>query len=148
MPYAFYGPMHWGHAISKNMVEWEHLPPALKPSIDDDLHGCFSGSSVINDGVFTFLYTGNSKDEVQAQCLAISKDEVTFKTEGLVLPAPEGITDIRDPKVWRQNNKWYMILAVKTDAAQVDVYTSDNLREWQFDSTLIHESKLHFVFFY
>ena len=65
-----------------------------------------------------------------------------FVQEGLVIPAPEGITDFRDPKVWRQNNKWYMVLAVKTSSAQVDVYTSDNLREWQFDSTLLKEGNI------
>jgi beta-fructofuranosidase len=146
-PYAFFGPMHWGHAISKNMLDWEHLPPALTPSIDHDFHGCFSGSSVNDNGKLSFLYTGNSIDQVQAQCLAVMADEIRFEKAGLVIPAPEGIRDIRDPKVWRQDDKWYMVLAVKTDAAQVDVYTSDDLREWEFDSTLLKESKLLFCFY-
>ena len=66
--------MRWGHAISKNMLDWEHLAVALTPSIDNDLKGCFSGSAVNDNGILSLLYTGNSKDDVQAQCLAISKD--------------------------------------------------------------------------
>jgi len=141
--------MKWGHAISKNMVDWEHLPPALTPSIDDDIEGCFSGCTVNDNGILYAVYTGNSKDHVQAQCLASSKDNgKTFVKEGLVLPSPEGIRDIRDPKVWRQNNKWYMILALKTEAAQIDVYTSDDLREWQFNSTLLKSGNLFFPFLF
>ncbi|MGO4271728.1 glycoside hydrolase family 32 protein, partial [Paenibacillus sp. TAF58] len=61
-PYsAEWGAMHWGHAKSKDMVHWEHLPIALAPSEAYDFDkkgGCFSGSAVDDDGILTLIYTG------------------------------------------------------------------------------------------
>ncbi len=54
-----WGPMHWGHVKSKNLVQWEHLPIALAPSEDYDRDCCFSGSAIEKDGKLYLMYTGN-----------------------------------------------------------------------------------------
>ena len=57
-PYAAeWGPMHWGHARSKDLIHWETLPVALVPTRPQD--GCFSGSAVAFDDRLWLIYTGN-----------------------------------------------------------------------------------------
>ena len=89
-PYApQWGSMHWGHAKSKDLVHWEHLPIALAPSESYDLDergGCFSGSAVDDNGILSVLYTGTVIRDgivIQTQNLATSEDGITFqKYEG------------------------------------------------------------------
>src|SRR6266567_3829630 len=85
---AFWGTMHWGHAISSDMVHWRHLPVALAPTPGGpDADGCFSGTALINDSEVTVLYTGvvaapedratirdGAHSLQESQCLATSKD--------------------------------------------------------------------------
>src|SRR5215472_7642889 len=69
---AFWGTMHWGHARSKDLVHWEHLPIALAPTPGGpDKGGVFSGSAFVNQGVPTLVYTGV---DPEVQCLATSAD--------------------------------------------------------------------------
>ncbi|MBT2755806.1 glycoside hydrolase family 32 protein [Mesobacillus foraminis] len=142
-----WGPMHWGHAVSKDLIHWEHLPIALHP----DEHGAiFSGSAVVdwNDTTDFFdgeaglvaIYTSadhypDSDRPRQRQSLAYSKDNgrTWMKYEGNPVLSDEKITDYRDPKVFWHNesNKWVMILAT---GQSVTLYTSTNLKEWEFAS--------------
>lgn len=55
-----WGPMHWGHVKSKDLVHWQHLPIALAPGDTFDKDGCFSGSAVDNEGELTLIYTGHN----------------------------------------------------------------------------------------
>jgi beta-fructofuranosidase len=56
---AYWGDMHWGHAISTDMIHWKHLPMALSPTAGGpDADGCFTGTSVIQNGRVIVLYTG------------------------------------------------------------------------------------------
>ena len=75
----FWGTIHWGHAISSDLVHWEDLPIALVPSKDGpDKGGCWSGCVVDDNGVPTALYTGL---EPQTVCLATGDDELrTWKS--------------------------------------------------------------------
>ena len=77
---SHWGPMHWGHAVSDDLLHWEYLPAALAPDTVYDEAGCFSGSAVeLADGRQLLMYTGVHKEvqedggvrEVQAQCIAI-----------------------------------------------------------------------------
>ncbi len=86
-PYStHWGPMHWGHARSKDLVRWEHLPVALAPEGPEDKDGCFSGSAVVDGDTLALIYTGHKfhgdpDDEAnlyQVQCLATSRDGVHF----------------------------------------------------------------------
>ena len=76
----YWGPMHWGHAVSEDLLHWKHLPAALAPDMDYDRDGCFSGSAVVMpDGRHLLMYTGVVKEtqpdgssrEVQTQCIAV-----------------------------------------------------------------------------
>ena len=86
LPYnGFWDCMHWGHAVSKDLVHWEYLPLALAPSEEYDDYqkgGCFSGSAIEHEGKLYVFYTatanhGNGSE--QSQCLAISEDGINFE---------------------------------------------------------------------
>ncbi|MDF2961833.1 MAG: sucrose-6-phosphate hydrolase [Paenibacillus sp.] len=139
--------MHWGHAISKDLVHWEHLPIALAPSEEYDLDergGCFSGSAVEDNGVLTLLYTGTViKDGkvIQSQCLATSEDGIMFEKHAgnPVIPAPpeDGSADFRDPKVWKHNEIWYMVVGSSKDGiGKALLYKSPDLRQWEYIGVL------------
>ncbi|MEL6676426.1 MAG: glycoside hydrolase family 32 protein [Bacteroidota bacterium] len=145
-----WGPMHWGHAISTDMLHWEHLPIALYP---DSLGYIFSGSAVVDENntagfqtgeekalvaIYTYHDTAGEKagtNDFQTQGIAYSNDKgrTWTKYEGNpVIPSP-GIKDFRDPKVFwhEESSQWVMILAVKD---RVHLYQSANLKEWTFAS--------------
>jgi beta-fructofuranosidase len=140
-PYSTqWGPMHWGHARSKDLVRWEHLPVALAPEGPEDKDGCFSGSAVVDGDTLALIYTGHKfhgdpSDEYnlyQVQCLATSRDGIHFERQGMVLDTPEGLHHFRDPKVWREGECWYMVVGARVgDIGQVRLYRSADLRHWQ-----------------
>lgn len=150
-PYApVWGAMHWGHAVSKDLVHWEHLPIALAPSEPYDDHpegGVFSGSAVYHEGVLSVFYTGTTNygaGFVQTQCLAESRDGgVTFeKYSGNPvineLP-PDASPDFRDPKVLRVEDMWYMIIGSSEGSGAwhggdgcVQMYRSGDLKNWSY----------------
>ena len=83
--------MHWGHARSKDLVHWEHLPVALAPEGPADKDGCFSGSAVVDGDTLALIYTGHkfhgdpsdTDDNLyQVQCLATSRDGIHFERHG------------------------------------------------------------------
>jgi len=138
-----WGPMHWGHVKSKDLVHWEHLPIALAPTEDYEKDGCFSGSAVDDNGVLTLIYTGNifidrEKDILdQSQCIATSTDGIHFTKETVnpvILNHPhEGSGHFRDPKVWKHNDYWYMVLGTrKEEIGKVVLYKSKDLRQWEY----------------
>lgn len=147
-PYnGFWDMMHWGHAVSDDMIHWEYLPIALAPSESYDEHqkgGCFSGSAIEHDGKLYVIYTGstnNGNGFEQTQCVAYSEDGIHFeKYEGNpVAKAPEGVpTDFfRDPKVWKHEDKFYMVCgASKDNRGLALLYRSDDLLHWEFFSVL------------
>ncbi len=155
-----WGPMHWGHAVSRDLLHWEHLPIALYP----DEHGTiFSGSAVIdwhNTAGFgaeamVAIFTHNFDDgtfRAQSQSLAYSLDRGRSWTKhdgNPVIPGPEGQPDFRDPKVFwysdpalENEGHWVMVLAVDRG---IWFYISPNLKVWtktyEFQvSTLVAET--------
>lgn len=145
-----WGPMHWGHAVSKDLITWEELPIALYP---DSLGYIFSGSAVVDlnnssgfgkEGIIPvvaiFTYHDMEREregaiDYQTQALAYSLDEgqTWIKYEGNpVLPNP-GIKDFRDPKViWdEEHNTWLMALATYEKTL---FYKSSNLKDWELIS--------------
>lgn len=142
-PYdSVWGPMHWGHSSSPDLVNWKELPTALIPEKEQ----CFSGSAVVDGDTFVLMYTGHESTDHEpyyneTQYLAFSDDGVNFhKYEGNpVLPvAPNGSPDFRDPKVWRHGDHWYVVLGSKTDdlKGRVLLYRSPDLYNWEFLSII------------
>ncbi len=149
-PYSTqWGPMHWGHARSKDLVRWEHLPVALAPEGPEDKDGCFSGSAVVDGDTLALVYTGHkfhgdpSSDDnlYQVQCLATSRDGIHFERQGQVIDTPPGLHHFRDPKVWREGEDWYVIVGSRIgDTGQVRLYRSRDLRQW-LDEGVIAEAQ-------
>ena len=154
-PYApRWGTMHWGHAVSADLVHWEHRSIALFPTRTEDRNGCFSGSAVESDGRMHLFYTGvcyGIEDPADihrcadphftaTQLTISSADGFSFDCFGgkqVVVP-PIGAgqagdrTDTRDPKVWRGRACWWMVLGSKTADrhGQLLFYRSDDLVHW------------------
>ncbi len=129
----------WGHAASRDMVHWYHLPIALAPVPGTyDADAVASGSCVIHNGIPTIIYTGVNP---QTQCLAMSYDSLRTwikDTSNPVLSAPPSLPGLRegfrDPFVWREGNKWRMIVgsAFQNTGGTVLLYESGDLRKWDF----------------
>ncbi|MEK4298612.1 glycoside hydrolase family 32 protein [Oceanobacillus sp. FSL W8-0428] len=145
-PHSFHwGPMHWGHATSTDLVHWNHEPVALAPSeayeYDETKSemGCFSGSAVMNGDVMTLFYTGHleGKENKEVQAIATSTDGIHFTkhpANPVISESPEGLSnEFRDPKVWKHGEFWYMVVgtAIDKDGAIV-LYKSSNLTEWEY----------------
>ncbi len=135
---AFWGTMHWGHAISPDMIHWQHLPIALAPTPGGpDKNGVFSGCTVDRNGVPTIIYTGT---QPETQCIATSSDDLhTWKkyAENPVIAAPPAdlqVTGFRDPCVWREGDTWYMALGsgFAGIGGTVLLYTSPDLLKWSY----------------
>ncbi len=143
-----WGPMHWGHVKSKDCIHWKHCPIALAPGDEFDKGGCFSGSAVDNNGELTLIYTGHNyidkeKDTFyETQNIAVSKDGITFeKYENnpvIAVPPEDSIHHFRDPKVWKHEDKWYMVVgnSTKDKIGRVILYSSLDLRKWDYVGTL------------
>ncbi|QQE77732.1 glycoside hydrolase family 32 protein [Alicyclobacillus sp. SO9] len=144
-PFSPYqGPMHWGHVVSDDLVHWSELPIALAPSEDYDENGCFSGSAVVHAGKLYLFYTGHSdsKSPKEVQCMATSDDGgVSFRKHPLnpIISSPpsEASEDFRDPKVWKHNDNWYMVLGTgKNGHGRAVLYQSKNLLDWDYVSVI------------
>ncbi|CAC9976098.1 glycoside hydrolase family 32 protein [Flavobacterium sp. WLB] len=146
-----WGPMHWGHAISKDLIKWEEQPIALYPDKDKYI---FSGSAVVDTQNISGLGTGKAapivaiytlhdmtkekagKIDVEQQDIAFSNDNgFTWQKfeEGNPVVKNPGIRDFRDPKVsWDETHKqWIMALAAQD---RIHFYKSSNLKDWEFAS--------------
>lgn len=141
---AVWGPMHWGHAVSTDLVHWTHLPIALAPTPDSpDQDGCWSGCAVDNDGLPTLIYTG-VRGAAQLPCLATSTDGLRTwrKYPGNpVVPAPPPGLDLvqyRDPYVWREADGWYMLVGsgIAGRGGTALLYRSANLLRWDYLSPI------------
>jgi fructan beta-fructosidase len=151
-PYGWnWGNMHWGHAVSADLVHWKELPIALYPQKFGDW--CFSGSAVV-DGDNTAGFKTGEEDVIVAaytstgrgECLAYSNDRGRTFTD---YPGNPVVTHKgRDPKViWYQPGRHWVMAVYDEPAAPLRVgeqdksrgisfYTSRNLRDWQFRSRI------------
>lgn len=145
--------MYWAHAVSDDGIIWKDLPIALAPDQPYEDYpggGCWSGSSLEYDGKLYVFYTGcvgEGETLAQTQNIAVSNDGVHFeKYEGnpIIKTPPEfGRADFRDPKVFRHNGHFYMIVAgsvgetEESAAGCVYMYRSDDLYNWEFVNIVI-----------
>ncbi|MBR1497103.1 MAG: glycoside hydrolase family 32 protein [Oscillospiraceae bacterium] len=158
-PYdSHWGPMHWGHAVSTDLLRWEYLPAALAPDTDCDGGGVFSGSAVtLPDGRQMLMYTGvagtkreiESGRAIQTQCLAFGDGRDYEKYAGNpVIDAsclPEGGSpyDFRDPKMWRApDGSWRMAAAddFPGEGGRILLFRSDDALRWTYAGVLAENS--------
>ncbi len=156
-----WGPMHWGHAVSDDMLTWKPLPCAIAPDEPYDNAGCFSGSAIeLPDGRQLLMYTGVRREEdedgeirdIQTQCLAVG-DGIDFKKyEGNPVltekDLPEGASrnDFRDPKMFTDEAGVYWCVTGNRPAdgsGQLLLFRSEDAFHWTYFSTLV-ENKNRF----
>lgn len=150
-PYGnHWGTMHWGHATSKDLINFKHHPVAIFPSKQFDKNGCFSGTAIIKDDKLNFYYTGinylRTADEnihipydnesfEACQIKISSKDGYTFDNlngKKVVIPVIRDIklghaTHTRDPKVWKYKDNYLMIIGSKFKKEGTEGYIGEAL---------------------
>lgn len=139
-----WGNMHWGHSVSRDLVHWDHLDPAIAR---DPMGHIFSGSTIVDTrnsagfgkNAIIAYYTSHSMrngKQVQVQCMAYSKDNgrtfIKYKGNPVVTPF-DGLENFRDPKIfWYEPTKsWYMIVSADKN---MRFYQSKNLKKWTYVS--------------
>jgi len=156
---AYWGDMHWAHAVSPDMVHWKHLPVALSPTPGGpDAAGCFTGSAVVQDGVATLIYTGVAnapKDQAtlddgkstfrETQCIATCDGPMLGDWKKGAAPViaspPPGmmVAGFRDPAPWRYWGSWYLCVGsgVRGKGGMILLYRSKDLRKWEYLHPLV-----------
>ncbi len=163
-PYApVWGTMHWGHALSDDLVHWEHLDIALFPTKKYDGNGIFSGSALEKDGRLYLYYSAvryleTDEENIHlavsdsyetSQAMAVSMDGIHFdnwneKKQIIPVIRDERIADAahtRDPKVWYENGNYYMILGstVREKEGRAVFFRSRDGEHWQYAAQYRHE---------
>ncbi|SFR51474.1 GH32 C-terminal domain-containing protein [Halorubrum sodomense] len=149
----FHNAIHWGHAVSDDLLHWTDEPIALAPSPDSpDRDGCWSGCAVDDDGTPTILYTGGD-GRWQLPCLATSADPDLRSWEkdpgNPVIEEPPSDLDLlstehweiefRDHAVWRDDGTWYQVIGsgISDRGGTALLYASPDLREWEYRGPLL-----------
>lgn len=156
-PYSeVWGPMHWGHCETEDFVKWNELPVALAPDQYYDEGGCFSGSGIETESGHLLVYTGVIEKELngekityQNQCIAIGDGKNYIKIEqnpvatGEMLPKNCSREHFRDPKIWMEDDGYYMVVGNKTieGTPQVVLFHSEDLKKWKFVSVLAKDNE-------
>ncbi|MBQ6540101.1 MAG: glycoside hydrolase family 32 protein, partial [Oscillospiraceae bacterium] len=154
-PYdSHWGPMHWGHAVSTDLLHWEYLPVVMAPDMPYDRDGCFSGSAVtLPDGRHMLMYTG-VRDEVkdsgetleyQTQNLAFGNglDYEKYEHNPVItaadLPENGSASAFRDPRIWQEKDGTYRAVIANNEigrGGRMLVYRSADALHWEFSHVL------------
>ena len=149
-----WGSVHWGHAVSSDLIQWEHVPAAMAPEDDYDRDGCFSGSAItMKDGSHLLMYTGFVYDEsdpkhrgIQTQNIAIGDGSNYRKcTSNPVLsvddiPGGGDPYDFRDPKVWMDHDgilNAVIASGEEMSGARIIVFRSNDGVHWKYSHVLL-----------
>ena len=149
----FHNTIHWGHAVSDDLIHWTDEPVALAPSPDGpDRDGCWSGCAVDDDGTATILYTGGD-GRAQLPCLATTDDPNLCRWDkhgdNPVIESPPDDLDLletehwqaefRDHSIWHADDRWYQIIGtgLVDGGGAALLYTSSDLREWHYEGPLL-----------
>lgn len=156
---------YWGHFSTKNFVDIKYHKPALCSDEQFDCHGVYSGSAVVDESGMNIFYTGNVKKSGEKNggydyitsgrehntIYVNSEDGVTFENKTVVMKNSDYPDDctchVRDPKVWKENDKYYMILGSrrKDDTGEVLLYSSENKLDWIFENRITTSEKFGYM---
>uniref|UniRef100_A0A0D9VB53 beta-fructofuranosidase n=1 Tax=Leersia perrieri TaxID=77586 RepID=A0A0D9VB53_9ORYZ len=143
----------WGHAVSRDLVHWRHLPLAMVPDQWYDINGVWTGSAtILPDGNLAMLYTGSTNASVQVQCLAFPSDPsdplltnwAKSPSNPVLYPPPRiGDRDFRDPTTaWRDpsDGQWRIVIGSKDDhhAGIALVYKTADFVNYELLPGLLH----------
>lgn len=137
--------IQWGHMVSRDMVHWEDLPPALTPEDQDlDPDGCWSGSSVVDkQGIPHIFYTaGNNScfpNQFVAEAQAVTDKEKRLpvwkkKDKPVVLQTKGWLGEFRDPFVWLEDDTYFMLVGTGDEnngGGNAVLYSSEDLKNWR-----------------
>ncbi len=141
-----WGPMHWAHAVSDDLIKWEHKPIVLSPTQEyENELGCFSGTAIEENGKHIIMYTGCSgkigEPLTQTQCIAIG-DGTTYEKiaqnpviDGKDLPSFVKTTDFRDPKLFKIGEDYYALMGAMVAEKKIGtmlLYKSKDLLSWEY----------------
>lgn len=150
-------PMCWGHARTKNFLDFEELPFAIVPDMPYDDDGCWSGTAIVKDDTLYIFYASITRDKetgerIQTTSVAYSKDGINFtKYEGnpVIDHYPsDGCPDFRDPAVEYIDGKYYCVIASghkETKTGRLLIYESENLFDWKYDGVMAQWEDCEFV---
>lgn len=158
-PYApVWGTMHWGHAVSSDLVHWEHQDIALFPTKDYDRNGVFSGSAIEKDGKLYLYYSAvkylkADKENIHcalednfetSQAMLVSEDGKRFDNwngKKQIIPVLHkeemgNAVHTRDPKVWKEGERYYMVLGstFQKQTGRILFFTSADGETWEYEN--------------
>lgn len=160
---------YWGHCVSEDLLHWEYKEPVLTTDIPEDRSGVYSGSALIENDRMYLFYTGNVKKEgdydyidagrISSQIMVESEDGQKMSKKQVVLRMedyPEDITQhVRDPKVWKENGWYYMVLGARArawdengerqDRGGVLIYRSADRTHWTFHREYVPEKQFGYM---
>jgi len=135
---AAWGKIHWGHAVSKVLLHWQSLDPAMEPiPSGPDKDGVWSGCAVNAGGKPVIFYTGVYPE---VQCMATTQDDLKTLVRypgNPVIPHPPAemkLTGFRDPCVWQEGIVWFMIIGSGFEGlgGALLLYSSTDLVHWEY----------------
>ena len=141
------GNKQWRHCISDDLVHWTDEGSTLQPKEWYEKNGRYSGSGIATEDAYFLFYTGNVRDAEGGretyQCVAVSDDGKSFRKKGPLIYLPDGYTaHFRDPKVWKKNDRWWMVVGAQTKELKgnVAIFESNDLKKWDYRGNLLDTS--------
>lgn len=147
-PYkSHWGPMHWGHFVSEDLIKYQDVNVALAPDSCTKRYGCFSGGAIVDDNKLKIVYTKNYESAFkrsQTVCLATTEDTIKYQKMGEIFDnqnLPEGYSkkDFRDPAIYKINDKYYIFIGAKNEEENLGlivVLESSTLDNFQYSFTI------------
>ncbi|XP_048546619.1 sucrose:sucrose 1-fructosyltransferase-like [Triticum urartu] len=151
---AVWGNIAWGHAVSRDLIHWRHLPLAMVPDQWYDINGVWTGSAtVLPDGSLVMLYTGSTNTSVQVQCLAVPADPndsllrnwTKYEANPILVPPPGiGDKDFRDPTTaWfdESDKTWRTVIGSKDNHGHTGIvmtYKTKDFINYELIPGLLH----------
>lgn len=151
----------WGHCTSKDLLHWEFQGVPLMPDQTYDCHGAYSGSALVEDDTMYLFYTGNVKNagdynyitngRENNTILAVSRDGKNIESKELLMTNANYPGDlsmhVRDPKVWKKDGVYYMILGARTkdDVGVALIYASEDKKNWDYLSRIQSETPFGYM---